>query len=105
MLEAVLWERACSVRKGRQWKTVVDEMISNFDKTWPTILCTIDQAATGQFDARGAHQTLPTASIKEDSRRRSALKGTQSDRSDAALRAPTGYSTLELLQAGGKHDH
>ena len=46
MLEAVLWERACSVRKGRQWKTVVDEMISNFDKTWPTILCTIDQAAT-----------------------------------------------------------
>ena len=45
MLEAVLWERACSVRKGRQWKTVVDEMISNFDKTWPSILCTIDQAA------------------------------------------------------------
>ena len=42
---AILWERAVAIRQKRQWSTVANEMIATFDKTWPSSLCSREEAA------------------------------------------------------------
>jgi len=46
VLEAVLWERAKSIRNGCHWATVAEEMVETMDSTWPPALCTSEQAAS-----------------------------------------------------------
>ena len=46
VLEAVVWERAKSIRNKRDWLTVATDMVASLDATWPKALCTYQQSAS-----------------------------------------------------------
>lgn len=41
-----MWERAKSIRNGRAWVKVAQDMVKTMPKTWPAALCTDEQAAS-----------------------------------------------------------
>ena len=44
MLEAVIWERIKPIAQGRAWKVVAQDFHESLDSSWPTALCSRDQA-------------------------------------------------------------
>ena len=44
MVEACIWERVHPTVNDRPWQKVAEEFVSSLETTWPTELCTLDQA-------------------------------------------------------------
>ena len=109
MLEAVIWERIKPIAQGRAWKVVAQEFHESLDCSWPTALCSRDQAraigvelevqALAQRFRRLATKRVSVRALRDKALKAIALPRDSESRKQLVARANTLLTRMMAAEA------
>ena len=96
VLEATVWERVRATAGRRAWKVVAEEMVSTLETSWPSALCSVEQAAAIGFklEASALAERFRTLAKKAGNMERIRAKACRIIAKSGQIAAPPPEMTL-----------